>query len=327
MMDNTEPQEMNIFQVMARVGRSIGKLFCSILSLIGKFAQLAYKYKALFLFFIVLIVGLSTYQRRDRAKMYRAKMHILINDGDVFTYKTLLDQLSEYPKRDDIDGLAAILDISPEIASKIYGFEGFHVIDINNDSIMDFVDYKNAIDLGDTSNVIVPNQMVIRAKLNDLSCCEDVQKALFNFFAKNNYLSSLNISRLSTLEEKEWMFHNALINLDSLQKVELLQGPNYSMEFASQKERNKPFMSTKRQMYYEDMKNLFDINESIAVDMSTNLEVLTVVSDLQPERKLDNPTWKIILYTTIFGFIMFLIVALLVDNRKAISSYLKNTKA
>lgn len=153
------------------------------------------------------------------------------------------------------------------------------------------------------------------------------RKPCSTFFAKNNYLSSLNISRLSTLEEKEWMFHNALINLDSLQKVELLQGPNYSMEFASQKERNKPFMSTKRQMYYEDMKNLFDINESIAVDMSTNLEVLTVVSDLQPERKLDNPTWKIILYTTIFGFIMFLIVALLVDNRKAISSYLKNTKA
>lgn len=30
MMDNTEQQEMNIFQVMARVGRSIGKFFCSI---------------------------------------------------------------------------------------------------------------------------------------------------------------------------------------------------------------------------------------------------------------------------------------------------------
>ena len=59
MMDNTEPQEMNIFQVMARVGRSIGKLFCSILSLIGKFAQLAYKYKALFLFFIVLAAARS----------------------------------------------------------------------------------------------------------------------------------------------------------------------------------------------------------------------------------------------------------------------------
>lgn len=86
-------------------------------------------------------------------------------------------------------------------------------------------------------------------------------------------------------------------------------------------------MSTKRQMYYEDMQNLFDINQSIAVDIMTNLEVLTVVSDLQPERKLDNPTWKIVLSTTILGFILFLIIALLVDNKKAISSYLKNTKA
>lgn len=326
-MDNTEPQEMNIFQVMARVGRSIGKLFCSILSLIGKFAQLAYKYKALFLVIVALIVGLSVYQRRDRAKMYRAKMHILINDGDVFTFKTLLDQLSEYPKRDDTEGLARVLNVPDSIASKIYGFEGFHVIDINHDSIMDFVDYDNEIDLGDTSYVIVPNQMVIRAKLNDLSYCGEIQEALFNYFSQNNYLNSLSISRLNTLRDKEWMFHNALLNLDSLQKVEFFQGPTYSMEFASQKDRNKPFMSTKRQMYYEDMQNLFDINQSIAVDMMTNLEVLTVVSDLQPERKLDNPTWKIVLSTTILGFILFLIIALLVDNRKAISSYLKNTKA
>ncbi|MBO7635326.1 MAG: hypothetical protein J6S89_01985 [Paludibacteraceae bacterium] len=326
MMDNTEPQEMNIFQVMARVGRSIGKFFCFIFSLVGKFAQLAYKYKALFLFFIILIVGLSIYQRRDRAKMYRAKMHILINDGDVFTYKTLLDQLSEYPKREDTEGLARMLNVPDSIAAKIYGFEGFHVIDINNDSIMDFVDYDNDVDLGDTSNVIVPNQMVIRAKLNDLSCCEEIQKALFDYFAQNNYLSSLSISRLNTLQEKEWMFHNALLNLDSLQKVEFFQGPNYSMEFASQKDRTKPFMTTKRQMYYDDMKKLFDINEEIAVDMMTNLDVMTVISDLQPERKLENPTWKIVLYTTILGMILFAIIALILENRKKMIAYLKNSE-
>lgn len=326
MMDNTEQQEMNIFQVMARVGRSIGKFFCSILSIFGKIAQLAYKYKYLFVIFLALIIGLSVYQRRENAKMYRAKMHILINDGDVFTYKALLDQLSEYPKREKPDELVTAMDtvISNEAAQKIFGFETYHVIDINNDSIMDFVDYDNDIKMGDTSNVIVPNQMVICVKMSDLSYCAEIQDALLRYFSNNSYLSSLNISRLTTLEEKEWMFHNALLNLDSLQKVELLQGPNYSMEFASQKERNKPFMTTKRQMYYNDMENLFDINQKIAEDMSTNLEVVTVISNLQPEKKLDNPTWKIILINTILGLALFSLIAIILEKKKDIVAFLKN---
>ncbi|MBP5423482.1 MAG: hypothetical protein IJ916_05380 [Paludibacteraceae bacterium] len=323
-MDNNTQQEMNIFQVMERIGQSIKKFFCLILSSLGRVAQLAYKYKYLFLVFVALIVALCVYQRRDNAKMYRAQMHILINDGDLFTYDNMLKQLSEYPKRHDVEGLAEEMNISAELASKIYSFQCYHVIDINHDSIMDYVDYKNDIKLGDTSNVIVPNRAVICAKLNDPNYCEDIQKSLIAYFSNNPYLASLNIARLSSLEEREWMFHNALLNLDSLQKIELTKGPSYSMEFASQKDRDKPFLTTKRQPYYQEMKTLFDINENIAVDMSCNLEVATVVSNMQLEYKLDNPTWKIILYTTLLGLILFTIIAGIWEHKKDIVKYLEN---
>ncbi len=323
-MNNMDQQEMNIFQVMGRIGRSIGRFFCSIASMFGEIARLAYKYKYLFLIFLALTIALCVYQRRDEAKMYRAQMYMLINDGDVFTYNAMLEQLSQYPMRNDTEGLAEAMDVSVEVASKIYGFQLFHVIDINQDSVMDFVDYKHDIDLGDTLNYIMPNQAVVRAKLNDLSCCEEVQKALLAYFSKNDYLASLNIARLSSLEEREWMFHNALMNLDSLQKIELLKGPSYAMEFASKRQESKPFMTTKREMYYNDMKALFDINEKIAVDMSTNLEVATVVSNMQPEYKLENPTWKIVLFTSLLGFILFALSAFVWDRKDQIVSYLKN---
>lgn len=322
---NTETQEMNIFQVMGRIGRSIKNFCMSILSLLGLVARMAYKYKYLFLVFLALIVGLCVYQRRDSAKIYNAKMHLLINDGNLFLYESLLQQLSEYPLREDPEGLAEAMNTSPEIASKLYGFETFHAIDFNNDSIMDIIDYENEVPYGDTAQVIVPNQIIVRAKMSDLSYCEDVQKALLAYFSANDYLSSLNISRLSSLEEREWMFHNALLNLDSLQKVEYFKmaAPSYAMEFASEKQKNKPFVTAKRQMYYEDMKKLFDINEEIAVDMSTNLEVVTVVSPLQPESRLKNPTWKIVLFTTLLGMFLFTLIAYAWDNREKINNYLK----
>ena len=321
---NTETQEMNIFQVMGRIGRSIGNFCMSIVGLMGAIARLAYKYKYLFLVCVAAIIALCVYQRRDAAKQYCADMHLLINDGDLFTYENLLHQLSEYPLREDVEGLAEAMNTSPEVASKIYGFESFHVIDLNRDTIMDFVDYEEKVAYGDTSKMIVPTQIVVRAKLNDLSYCAEVQKALIAYFSANDYLSSLNISRLSSLEEREWMFHNALLNLDSLQKVEYFKSvPSYAAEFASEKERSKPFVTAKRQMYYEDMKKLFDINEEIAVDMSTNLEVVTVVSPMQPEKKLKNPTWKIILINTLLGIFAFALIAYGWDRRKKLMDYLK----
>ena len=95
------------------------------------------------------------------------------------------------------------------------------------------------------------------------------------------------------------------------------------MEFASEYEEKKPFITTKRQMYYNDMKELFDINEEIAVDLSTNLEVVTVISNLQREEKLENATWKIVLFVSALGLLIFIIGALYWDNREKIEKYLK----
>ena len=148
---------------------------------------------------------------------------------------------------------------------------------------------------------------------------------MLSYFSRNDYLSSLNITRLASLEEREWMFHNALLNLDSLQKIEYFQPvPSYAMEFASKSDYKKPIVTAKRQLYYEDMKKLFDINEEIAVDMSTNLEVATVVSKLQPEYKLENPTWKIILINALAGLAVFTLLAFILDNKEQILNYLKN---
>jgi hypothetical protein len=251
-------------------------------------------------------------------------MHLKINDGELFVYKNLIKQLNEYALSSDVEGLADVMGTTVEVTSKICGFEVFHVIDINNDSIMDLVDYDFDVPMGDTTNVIVPDQMALRVKLKSLDLCEEIQKSLLNYFSNNDYLSSLNISRLASLEDREWMFHNALVNLDSLQKVDYFKNGGQILEFASKEQEDKPFVTTKRQMYYNDMEKLFEINEQIAVDLSTNLEVVTVVSNLQREEKLENATWGIILFVSSIALLIFIIGSLVWENREKIDSYLKS---
>lgn len=321
-MENNE-QEMNIFQVMNRIGRAIGDFFCWIFSLFGNLVRLMYKYKWFFWVLVALSVATGCYLRRDKEKIYRAQMHLRINDGELFIYKNLVRQLNEYAMAGDVEGLADAMGTTVEVTSNICGFEVFHVIDMNCDTIMDLVDYEFDVDMGDTVNVIVPDQMVLRAKIKSIELCEEIQKGLLSYFSRNDYLSSLNISRLASLEDREWMFHNALVNLDSLQKVDYFKNGGPIMEFASEYEEKKPFITTKRQMYYNDMKELFDINEEIAVDLSTNLEVVTVISNLQREEKLENATWKIVLFVSALGLLIFIIGALYWDNREKIEKYLK----
>jgi hypothetical protein len=54
------------------------------------------------------------------------------------------------------------------------------------------------------------------------------------------------------------------------------------------------------------------------------LEVVTVVSNLQREEKLENATWGIILFVSSIALLIFIIGSLVWENREKIDSYLKS---
>ncbi len=328
-MENKEQQEeMNIFQVMSRVGRAIGGFFRSVLSYIGEFCRLMYRYKIVFLILFVFALGcLGVYLRRESKAAY-AQMHVVINDGNMFVYENLINQLNGYLVTRQTEGLADALGITSELASKLQSFRYKHVIDENKDSIADWVDYMDVVNCGDS--MVMKNQFILQVRMTSLDDCAEVQKSLVSYFSKNDYLASLNIARLASLEEREWMFHNALLNVDSLQKVDFFsKDPHYKMEFASKKEEEKPLLTTKREMYYDHLKNLFDINEKIAVDLSANLEVITVVSDLQPCRVYGLADYSYVMFVksptgkVIIGVVFVVLIIILYDQRKRVLEYLR----
>lgn len=325
-MENNENQEMNIFTMTSRIGRAILGVIKGILSVFGYVLRTIYQYKFLFLIIAVLAIASSLYEAREDNHTYEGFLQLKLNDGDALLYKTLVHDLNEYAIGEDPEGLAQQLDVPIDVAARIVKFDAHPVIDKYRDTTVDYVDYKNKADLGDTIEFALKDQLVISARIKGIEEFETVQKALVAYFSNNKYLESMNISRLKLLEEKEWMFHNALINVDSLQKVEYFKNPGGNiLEFSSinEKKASVPFLKSKKQMFYNDLEKIFEITGEIESDMAANLEVVTVLSDFHPVKSPVNSFKKLIVYKGILGLILFMAIALIWHNKKDIKRYLK----
>ncbi len=324
-MENENNQEMNIFTMTSRLGRAIYGVIKWILSILGYVLRAAYQYKLLFLIFALLAVGLSLYDSREDNRTYEGYMYLKLNDGESSLYQALVRDLNKYAKEKDVEGLAKELDVAEDLASRVVKLDAHRVIDKYHDSIIDYIDYKNNVPLGDTVDFAVPDQLVISARVKGIEEFAHLEEALKKYFSKNDYLVSLNIARIKLQEEKEWMFHNALMNIDSLQKVEYFKGNggNY-LEFSSinEKKASVPFIKAKKQMFYGDMEKLFKITGKIEEDMSANLDVVTVLSDFHPVKAPVNSLPKLLLRNGLIALVLFMIVAMIWRNKKKIRQYL-----
>ncbi len=325
-MENGNNQEMNIFTMTSRLGRAIYGVIKWILSILGYILRAAYQYKLLFLCFALLAICFSLYESREDNRTYEGYMHLKLNDGESVLYQTLVRDLNEFSKEKDAEGLAKELDVSEDLAARIVKLDAHHVIDKYRDSTVDYVDYKNNVPLGDTIDFAVPDQLVISARVKGIEEFAQLEEALKKYFSKNDYLVSLNIARIKLQEEKEWMFHNALMNLDSLQKVEYFKnniGGNY-LEFSSinEKKASVPFIKAKKQMFYDDIRKLFEITGKIEEDMSANLDVVTVLSDFHPVKAPVNSLLKLLLRNGLIALALFLVVAMIWRHKKNIRHYL-----
>lgn len=324
--ENNNNQEMNIFTMTTRLGNAILGIFKGILSALGYVLRTIYHYIFLFIIFAVIAIASSLWEAREDNHTYEGFLQLKLNDGDALLYKTLIHDLNEYARREDPEGLAKQLNISEELAVKIVKFDGHPVIDKYCDTTPDYIDYKNKAPLGDTTEFALPDQLVISARIKGIEEFGKVQTALIEYFKNNQYLESLNIARLKSLEEKEWLMHNALMNLDSLQKVDYFKSTNANiLEFSSinEKKASVPFVKSKKQMYYDDIEKVWEKSSKIEADMAANLEVVTVLSDFHPVKSPVNSFKKLILYKGLICLALFMVAALIWNYRKQILSYLK----
>lgn len=303
----------------------LGKIKESTIYCIKKFGdfiayilRLTYAYKLLFFLTILLAVGITIYNNTGNRKIYKGELALKINAGTAFTLTDMVNELNNFVKIKDYEGLAEALRITTEDAKSVAFIKSFYYIAINNDSTRTVIDYRGHYDVGDTTNTRVKNQIIISLGLNDRSLFPKMQTSITNYFESNEYLKEVHAMRLSNLLQREEIINKDIEKLDSLQNKQFFHSPKTEVYLTNITE----LRSGKQDLFYKDKQILLEMKRDLEYELAGNEGITTTVNPFHPTTVSYETPIK--LFVIIFGvlYFAFIIIASIIKYRKRIIEFL-----
>ncbi|MDR1729154.1 MAG: hypothetical protein LBR52_00625 [Prevotellaceae bacterium] len=299
MEKNNEQQELDLFSLLEKTGNFLYGILKKIAGFFGYLLQLTFRYYYVFFLFMFAAAAYSYYVTHGARRLYKAEFRVILNDGDLNTYSEIISSLNRYLENRDSERFDDLLQIPPQERGKVGGI--FHSVVEGQDSVV-----KNTI-IGITVGISSPEVF------------PTIEKALIDYFKRNDHFNSLNAVRIASLKERERILEKDIAAIDSLQKIEYFQKTNESVIKVDQK----MILKTEKQMFYADKLKLLEEKEAVSKELATQPEVVTVVSEFLPSLKPYVSMRHVIVKYVLAAFLLFLFLALLWDNRKSIISYLR----
>jgi len=318
-----QQKEMNLFDLCAAIGRGIGQGMKWVIKLFGRMIRLTYRQWWVILIVILLATAAALYYSRKENRMYKVNAVAVLNGAtkDVVAREYLA--LNQANSQFEYQNLQHVLGLSPEIAASISNFETFDVIDILGDSTIDVIDYEQDISITDTLYVRLPHMVALRYRTKLPDATPQVQEAILNYLNTREYIRSPHTQFHANLERASLFHHEQLEKLDSL-TTEFYFANNQMPQIGTSMWQS-GFMLGAREinLFLEDI--WMEIDQLQPTDMRLALAGAPVVlqSPFVVEAKAVNGIIKCLAIALILGWLLGLVFAALVENRKEILRWLK----
>jgi hypothetical protein len=301
-----QSQEIDLLDLFNRIGKGIKNLFLSLFRGILFIVVFAIrKFHFLILFGVAGgLIGLLFYSSTQR--YYSSNLVVQpngITSTDMINY---INDLHDLCLKKNTPGLAYGLEMKDTTAAKIKNIQAFFVIDLNHDGVGDYVDFKNNIDLKDTTQHRLEDRIYVTVEVFDNRVFENVKNGLFRYMRKNPYIIKLNEIRKNELKESIAQIDFEISKLDSLQDVEYFEDRGR----IPVKESQMMFLSEKEQhMYYKDKLALLLKKQEYGKELDLATDAFTVIKDFTNLAVAENPRGKyIIRYSLLFLIIGYIII-------------------
>lgn len=319
-----EQEEIDLFRALEKIVNFIGDLLKKIAAMFGCTLKQSYRHKVWFLLVLVASAAAAIYFTSGDKRVYKANMSLSINGGTAFMFEKHIDDMNDFLKDNDHEGLGKILGLDSATASKMKFIETRFFIDKNNDSIIDLIDYDEKYEDGDTVNVRMQDKIVILAGMRDKEMFASLQNAIVNYFNTHDYFVPMAEYRSKITLDKIKMLEHDFAAIDSLQKKDFFE--NSSQTFTIDRDKKMNLRIGKRELYYDDKMRLFQEKESLNEALASGDNVVSVMSSFMPTKKPINAFTCTFLKIFAVAFVLFVALTLLVDNRRKICNYLDNDK-
>lgn len=300
--------EIDLLDLFRRFGKSIIKLFAAIGNFILVCIFFLLKNAVPLLLSIFIGVVLSFLIRWTTKPIYSSEITFRTNTVSNSEMIPYINKLNLLLKEKNHSVLSSSLSLPEQTVSKIKDIEAFWIVDRNNDSIPDFVDYKNKHNVYDTIDVRMKDQFVVRAQVYDPKELPLIRDGILFYSKSNPYFQLENNLRLKQTDEMLVRLNYDIKQLDSLQKVKYFEetrniqpGKDGQIIFLQEQ---------KTQLVYADIYNLYRLKLSYDREKDLYPDILTIISDFfQPLKRVNGGVYyRGIIIPVCFGLMLFYLV-------------------
>jgi hypothetical protein len=309
---------LDLFRRMSRTLRSwansLGKAFLiTIVFLLKRWLPLGLS--------IALGVGASYLIRIKTDSAYTADLILRNNqvaNSDIISY---LNRLHTYCREKNRQALQEAISISPQQVNNIIDISAFWIIDMKNDGIPDYVDYKNAQNVYDTLNVRMQDRLDIRVKIKSPQELTLVRNGILSFIEKDSLFQQRNRVRLRQNREMLSRLNYDILQLDSLQRIKYFEETKSRQPQGSQQ---MIFLQEqKTQLIYTDIYPLYKEKQSLESERDLYYGIVTVLSDFSIPAQRENGTMYYCIKIIPVFFCLTLLLLIVWANRRKLGEIYK----
>lgn len=306
--------EIDLRDLFNRLGKTLSKWFKAVAEALVHTIVFLLKSLIPLIISVLIGAGISYALKWSTKPVYSSEITLRSNVIPVEQMISSLNQLTILLKEKNYNGVATLLSISPEKAKIIRKIEAFWIIDRNNDTIPDFVDYKKSHNVYDSLNVRMKDRFAVRVELQEPGEIPQMKDFIFSYVNHNPVFGQQNELRLKMIDELYARLNYDIEQLDSLQKVKYFEETrNIKPEEGGQIIFLQDYTT---QLLYPDIYNLFRRKQELDQEKYLYNEILSVITDFHQPLKRNNGGWyygKIVI-PLCFG--LMLIWLIIKKNRK-----------
>lgn len=317
---NSANDEVDILELSSKVWRGIRKFIGSILGLFIFCSVFAIKRVHWLILFTLLGVGTGFLMFKNTDRIYSSEMIVQPNGFTSVDMAQYINDIHEMCQNRNIDAISNAFNISHEKAVDIINIEAFNYIDVNNDGIGDYVDFKQKFDPYDSTTVIVMNRLLIKADVLDNQSFDKVREGLIQYINKNSYLLTVNDLRKRELRIVIDQTDTEISKLDSLQNIEYYLSTNESNK---NKEGQIVILNEKQtQLYYVDKVSLLNHKIRYQRDLELATDPITIIKDFAELQFEENPVSNYLIVHMVVWCILGYLLLLFLNFKEKVLTFI-----
>lgn len=307
MNKNNEVQEIDLFELISRLTKSISKFLNAIV-------YFFFRNIRLFALTFAVSIILAFIVKAVTKPVFKSDMICYTN---TITSTEVVNLINNWNYKKDFSEIEL---------KEIKSIKAFFVLDVNRDSIWDLIEDKSVNDQKDTSLISLRMSKIfcVRVETSNEGALIDksMKQKILSFLEVDIRVSQMNQVRVEQEKNMIAKIDKEIKDLDSLKRLQ------YFAESSTKGMKDLTILNEKEQrLYHSELIELYKQKQQLESNLFLFQKSFEVIQNFSIPRVEENPLTKLLKSFTLNGFLIGLVLIFLWDRRLKIKELIEKSKA